>query len=140
MKITRRMLLGTSGVAILAAVAWPMRLGVADMIANLMEKNFGSAITQSVDGQEFQRDFMALLDRHPPGVQNNARDAFRWRSMGIPVDDTVLARIENLMISEFLRSTNVAQIYPEAGALVYTGLFDPYENPCANQLSANFLT
>ena len=140
MKVARRnVLVGLGGVLALGG-AYRLGSGLRDTVDSIIARQFGPDIAQTDDARQFAEDFVADFNAKYP--------VFALTSTGVygqwPEETAFRMRraesLEILLIHMFVTSTNVARVFPDARDFYYAGLSDPYESPCTNQLSANFLS
>ncbi len=138
MKLSRRKVLTVLGGAAVLGGGYTISTGFPEAVNNIIIQNFGADIAATEDAKDFAEDFIAALKFRSTTTALILSGVHRVQKMNIPVGPHIYAQFERLLVASFVMSTNVAQVYPAAGELYYSGLFDPYANTCANQLSAAF--
>jgi hypothetical protein len=137
MDVSRRYLVGIGFAGIVAA---PLGLhGIGWKLRDVLERNFPSHLLTSREVDLFIDD---VSDFWTAEVQPSQRFAarFRWAVSDItPFQMADPMDLESMTVDLFVRSTNVIAALANESELVYLGWPDPYANPCANPLGANWL-
>lgn len=138
MKLSRRKVLTVLGGAAVLGGGYTISTGLPEAVNDIIIQNFGPDIAATADAKDFAEDFIAALKIRSTTTALVLSGAHRFQKMNIPIGPHIHAQFERLLVTSFVMSTNVAQVYPAAGGFYYSGLFAPYANNCANQLSAAF--
>jgi hypothetical protein len=139
MNMNRRTLLFTMGGAGVAGAGLLVATGMHSVVHHLIARNFGADIAATEDAKAFADDFVARVKSSAPPVAFYLGGAHLSLAAKLSGDVQNADALEQAMITDFVLSTNVAQVYPVADEFSYSGLFDPYEGTCVNQLSAAYL-
>ena len=140
MKVGRRHVIVGLGGALTLGGAYCFGSALRDAVDSIIARNFGPDIAYTDDARLFAEDFVADFNAKYPVFEPTSTGVYGLWSAETTLQMRRLEGLEILLIHLFVASTNVARVFPDAGDFYYAGLFDPYKNPCANQLSANFLS
>lgn len=140
MKLTRRRTLATLGGALVLGSGFMLGTGLRAAINEIIERNFGADIASTEDAKTFANDFVSQTKDQSRSVSVTIGGVHRLQEVKILTEQRIFESFERHLVTAFMTSTNVAQVYPVAEEFYYTGLFDPYKNTCGNQLSASFLS
>tara|TARA_R110000868_G_scaffold167895_10_gene402431 strand:- start:1660 stop:2103 length:444 start_codon:yes stop_codon:yes gene_type:complete len=103
-----------------------------------LHAEFGEAIAAHPDTAKFLDDFIKRFAARPGPEFRRARLYFALRPGSFVYAETLEQNVRRNLVRNFCTSTT-AVMTKEAGVpFAYTGLFDPYLNPCANHLAAPF--
>ncbi len=140
MKITRRRFwTAIAGLAALTAIGLPRGAAFVTTrrILAVIETAFGPEIAATPAAKAFAQAYLEAMPENGPdnSVLNDAAFALsvffrqpRYTERGL----------FNGVVNAFARSTNVVSRSDESQELEFVLLFDPYLNPCSNQLSVFF--
>ncbi|MFZ1727063.1 MAG: hypothetical protein WBO29_02090 [Albidovulum sp.] len=140
MKVGRRHVIVGLGSALTLGGAYRLGSGLRDAVDSIIVRNFGPDIAEADGARQFAEDFVADFNAKFPTFEPTSTGVYGLWSTETALRMRNPESLEILLIHVFVTSTNVARVFPDVADFYYAGLFDPYKNPCANQLSANFLT
>ncbi len=113
-------------------VASDPRAGLRKLIAEA----FGKQIARNAQTSAFLADYLAFLTNRPAAEYDRLAVYFRQGEQDLSDGRVVEDYLRRHLFGAFLRATNVIRVIENGDDLIYSGLFDPTTNPCANQLGA----
>jgi len=139
MKITRRrFFVGTGAMAGIAAALGGYAVfpgGVERHALDVVARVYGPDIATTPAARDFARAYESFVrEKGFSGLAVNA--VYRFGAQNIPGVRRRLTVLDESIVTKFATSTNVVLSSETGAPLVFTGIFHPYLNSCANQLSA----
>ena len=139
MRISRRALLFLGGASIALVAVPPAIMSLRRNVLNILAQEFSPVVAGHPEAEAFARSYSDRFQesRDAPRKLSDSYDGIIGQFGGTTSRQKTLRR---RVITAFVRETN-AVIAEETGeSLVFLGgPFDPYERPCSNPLSAQWL-
>lgn len=139
MRLTRRTALAALGGAAVIGIGFTVGTGLKAAANDIIARNFGEAIASTEDAKNFIHDVVTGIENQSRSASLSISGIHRLQQTKILKSHRISEWFEEYLVTAFVTSTNVAQVYPHAEDFYYLGLFDPYNLSCGNQLSATFL-
>lgn len=139
MRLRRRTLLLSALGAVAAGLGVALVSGHRDWLQAQLTESFGPDIAGSEDASFFLDEFLAHKGRTAPDELQESQVYFRALPGPLSVRTHFEGRLRRELQFMFLHSTNIVQVETNGADFSYSGLYLPYENACANQLSSHSL-
>jgi hypothetical protein len=135
----RNVLLGGGAIVALGGVYLATTKGLRATLERRFDLVFGPEYARHAEARNFLDAYLGWMSEVGLPVFRQAERMAAWLPVPLSEQNASVMAISDHAAELFLRSTNVVRSYETGEAFEFSGLFYPYDMPCANRLAAQWV-